>query len=196
MLQTVPTSSTSLDHHQKWSKQCVGIFSPSIELWFRSGGWVDAQGGSWPAWVQQPVCRKRRSVMSTKVKSGPAGLLRGWASLFFPNHATRGARQRSCRPGMGNWASRRQLWPFDRQDLLGRNERIGQTVWAEWSKLKRQAKENENYFPDFRDLRGRQAQGIMHCSLAAGSQLQLQPRDSLVSQILDCSITIYSHPGT
>ena len=68
----------------------------------------------------QPVCRKRSSVMSTKVESGERAV---WASLFFPtSRATHAAQQLSSGQ---KWASGGQLWLCGRQGSIGKNEPVG-----------------------------------------------------------------------
>ena len=68
----------------------------------------------WPRRDVQPVCRKRSSVMSTKVESGERAV---WASLFFPtSRATHAAQQLSSGQ---KWASGGQLWLCGRQGSIG-----------------------------------------------------------------------------
>ena len=103
----------------------------------------------------KPVCRKRCSVMSTKVESGR----REASSQFFP--ATKPgwspttkqpARNGQAGDNYGHWprdsqvwqlwpgtSKYGQLWPGDRQDLLGQNEHGEQVFmgmeYATWKGL-------------------------------------------------------------
>ena len=76
----------------------------------RSIEWLEG----WPRRDVQPVCRKRSSVMSTKVESGERAVR---ASLFFPtSRATHAAQQLSSGQ---KWASGGQLWLCGRQGSIG-----------------------------------------------------------------------------